>query len=59
VLATGTVRVRVSVNLQFCLLRYVPTAVSGAYRVVQVLEERLNIRVDVILGNQREEKTGG
>jgi len=33
-------------------------AVKGAYRVGQVLEERLGIRVDVILGNSEEERGG-
>jgi hypothetical protein len=58
-LASGSVHGRMSVNPQCCLLRYLPAVVSGAYRVGQVLEERLVIRDDVILGNQRGEKTGG
>jgi hypothetical protein len=30
----------------------------GVYRVGQILEERLGIRVDVILGNSEEETRG-
>jgi len=50
-LASGSLRGLMSVNLHCCLLRYLPTAVSGAYFVVQIVEGRLDIRVDVILGN--------
>ena len=57
-LASGTVRGRmyVYINLQYCLLQYFTKAVSGTYRVGQVLEEKLGIRVDVIVGNSERRK---